>query len=107
MLNLVGKRMRKLNDSKKSADSIKTSLIKTRMQFFNMFNKLGALFVVMNTTSARFKNCMVVNSRNNEMHNQYTVLQNFKKANKILSYTNWIKCIKESIFFKRTVHVSR
>lgn len=50
---------------------------------------------------------MVVNSRNNEMHNQYTVLQNFKKANKILSYTNWIKWIKESIFFKRTVHVSR
>lgn len=55
MLNLVGKRMRKLNDSKKSADSIKTSLIKTRMQFFNMFNKLGALFMWMNTTSAILK----------------------------------------------------
>lgn len=39
----------------KSADSIKTSLIKTRMQFFNMFNKLGALFMWMNTTSAILK----------------------------------------------------
>lgn len=45
MLNLIGKRMRKLNDNNKSADLIKTSLIKTRMQFLNMFNKLGALFV--------------------------------------------------------------
>lgn len=39
----------------KSADSIKTSLIKTRMQFLNMFNKLGALFMWMNTTSAILK----------------------------------------------------